>query len=92
MKCDGTSELRAAAGELDDRASVEVAAQVLEALAHAHGRGIIHRDVKPSNVLLADSDGIDVRLLDFGLAQMEEFDTLTAMGDVPDPPQLKGQR
>ena len=72
-----------AAGELDDRASVEVAAQVLEALAHAHGRGIIHRDVKPSNVLLAESDGIDVRLLDFGLAQMEEFDTLTAMGDVP---------
>ena len=72
-----------AAGELDDRASVEVAAQVLEALAHAHGRGIIHRDVKPSNVLLAESRGIDVRLLDFGLAQMEEFDTLTAMGDVP---------
>jgi hypothetical protein len=71
------------AGELDDRGAVEVAAQVLEALAHAHGRGIIHRDVKPSNVLLAESDVIDVRLLDFGLAQMEEFDTLTAIGDVP---------
>jgi hypothetical protein len=39
--------------------------------------------VKPSNVLLAESDGIDVRLLDFGLAQMAEFDTLTALGDVP---------
>src|SRR5207244_4603434 len=72
-----------AAGELDDRDAVEVAAQVLEALAHAHGRGIVHRDVKPSNVLLAESPGIDVRLLDFGLAQMAEFDTLTAMGDVP---------
>lgn len=71
------------AGELDDRQSVEVAGQVLEALAHAHGRGIIHRDVKPSNVLLAETDGIDARLLDFGLAQMAEFDTLTALGDVP---------
>ena len=72
-----------AAGELDDRGAVEVAAQVLEALAHAHSRGIIHRDVKPSNVLLAESEKLDVRLLDFGLAQMEEFDTLTAIGDVP---------
>jgi Protein kinase domain len=71
------------AGELDDRQAVEVAAQVLEALAHAHGRGIVHRDVKPSNVLLAEADGIDARLLDFGLAQMAEFDTLTALGDVP---------
>jgi serine/threonine-protein kinase len=72
-----------AAGEVDDRSAVEIATQVLEALAHAHGRGIVHRDVKPSNVLLADGDGIDVRLLDFGLAQMAEFDTLTAIGDVP---------
>jgi len=79
------------AGEVDDRAAIEVAAQVLDALAHAHGRGIVHRDVKPSNVLIAESNGagvhqhhsIDVRLLDFGLAQMAEFDTLTSVGDVP---------
>ncbi|HVC88041.1 MAG TPA: serine/threonine-protein kinase [Gaiellaceae bacterium] len=75
-------------GELDDRSAVEVAAQISEALAHAHGRGIVHRDVKPSNVLLAQHEGtgaggIDVRLLDFGLAQMAEFDTLTGLGDVP---------
>src|SRR3954447_20819659 len=70
-------------GELDDRAALEVAAQISEALAHAHAKGIVHRDVKPSNVLLAESGQIDVRLLDFGLAQMAEFDTLTALGDIP---------
>ena len=70
-------------GELDDRATLEVGAQIAEALAHAHGRGIVHRDVKPSNVLLAEAARVDVRLLDFGLAQMAEFDTLTGLGDIP---------
>jgi hypothetical protein len=71
------------AGELDDRGALEVSAQIADALAHAHAKGIVHRDVKPSNVLLAESGEIDVRLLDFGLAQMAEFDTLTALGDIP---------
>jgi hypothetical protein len=71
------------AGELDDRAALEVCGQIADALAHAHRRGIVHRDVKPSNVLLAEAPEIDVRLLDFGLAQMAEFDTLTALGDIP---------
>jgi hypothetical protein len=71
------------AGELDDRAALEVCGQIADALAHAHRRGIVHRDVKPSNVLLAESPDIDVRLLDFGLAQMAEFDTLTGLGDIP---------
>ena len=79
----GTMREAIRAGALDDAAAVEAVAQVLEGLAHAHGRRIVHRDVKPANVLLADGDGIDARLLDFGLAQMDEEQTLTAVGDVP---------
>jgi hypothetical protein len=70
-------------GELDDRSAIEASAQVLEALAHAHERGIVHRDVKPSNVLLAEGKGVSARVLDFGLAKMREAETLTAQGDVP---------
>ncbi|MFL5919922.1 MAG: serine/threonine-protein kinase [Gaiellaceae bacterium] len=71
------------AGQLDDVAAVETSAQVLEGLAHAHARGIVHRDVKPSNVLLAEGGEISARLLDFGLAQLAEEEPLTATGDVP---------
>ncbi|HEU0246553.1 MAG TPA: serine/threonine-protein kinase [Gaiellaceae bacterium] len=70
-------------GSLSDPDAVEVAAQVLDALAHAHRAGIVHRDVKPSNILLENRDEIAVRLLDFGLAQFDGADTLTAVGDVP---------
>jgi eukaryotic-like serine/threonine-protein kinase len=69
--------------ELRDQDCVEVAAQVLDALAHAHRTGIVHRDVKPSNILLEHGNGLDARLLDFGLAQFDGADTLTAVGDVP---------
>src|SRR6476619_5483065 len=60
------------AGELEDADVIEVAAQICDALAHAHGKGIVHRDVKPSNVLLAEGGDVEVTLLDFGLAQMAE--------------------
>lgn len=68
---------------LTDRDAIEAAAQILEGLAHAHAKGIVHRDVKPANVILADQPEISVRLLDFGLAQFESAATLTAVGDIP---------
>jgi predicted Ser/Thr protein kinase len=71
------------AGTLDDRTAIEAAAQVLEGLAYAHARGVVHRDVKPANVLLAEGNGVSVRILDFGLASVAEAETLTATGDVP---------
>ncbi len=52
--------------------TVRVICDLLDALGHAHGRGIVHRDVKPANILLALGldDGLgDVRLADFGIAR-----------------------
>ena len=71
------------AGELTEDAAIEACAQVCEGLAHAHAAGILHRDVKPSNVLLTEGDRVSARVLDFGLAQMAEAETLTEAGDVP---------
>ena len=45
------------AGELDDARAISACAEICDALAHAHAAGILHRDVKPSNVLLADGAG-----------------------------------
>jgi hypothetical protein len=73
------------AGELTDARAIEACAQVCDGLAHAHAAGILHRDVKPSNVLLAEGrdEAVSARLLDFGLARMTDDETLTARGDVP---------
>jgi len=50
-----------------------IACQLLSALSHMHGRGIVHRDVKPENIFLVsddDEDNLTVKLSDFGLARV----------------------
>ncbi len=60
---------------LDGEQKMRVAIQVAEALAAAHGQGVIHRDLKPDNVMLTPSG--DVRVLDFGLSRTAAEETMT---------------
>ena len=55
------------AGRLPAGEAVRIAIDVADALAHAHARGVLHRDVKPSNILLAENH---VQVVDFGIARM----------------------
>ena len=61
---------------------LEVGIQMCRALAHAHKRGVVHRDVKPENIMLTDGDEIDSRLMDFGVAQLEDRASITVTGDL----------
>ena len=74
----------ACCGDLSDREVAEFGADVCEALAHAHERGVIHRDVKPQNVIVRVDDGAGRRakLMDFGIASLVGSPTLTATGEV----------
>jgi CheY-like chemotaxis protein len=72
-------ELLTTRGKLGVSSTLAVARQLVEALAVAHAAGVIHRDVKPENVLL-DADGV-LKVMDFGIARLAERNTsLTQSG------------
>jgi serine/threonine protein kinase len=71
--------------ELEDVEIVEIGLALAEALAHAHAHGVIHRDIKPHNVLVPDrveESGGAAKLTDFGGASLVGEDVLTRPGDV----------
>src|SRR3954452_3126305 len=72
-------------GALSDRDVVVIGAGLCEALSHAHSRGVIHRDVKPGNVMVSDSHADDApvaKICDFGIARIVGAEALTHTGDV----------
>lgn len=84
------------AKKLDWRLSCKITCDVLRALEYAHGRGVVHRDMKPSNVLVRKEDGA-ATVMDFGIAKMTTSTRLTATGQTMgtvrymSPEQVRGQ-
>lgn len=81
-------------GKLSSKESVHFAVQIARALNHAHAKGIVHRDIKPQNIMIA-LDG-SVKVTDFGIAYLETaqaVETGAAVGSVHymSPEQAKGQ-
>lgn len=75
------SKIVHASGPFSPRKALRVARRVAEALAYAHERGVVHRDVKPANILLTPSG--DAKLVDFGLARPIEQDVeVTTTGQI----------
>jgi hypothetical protein len=73
------------AGRLSDRDVVQIGAALCDALIHAHAQGVVHRDVKPSNILVPEQPATAAqiaKLTDFGVARIIGGDTLTRTGDV----------
>ncbi|SFS31464.1 Protein kinase domain-containing protein [Streptomyces harbinensis] len=66
-------------GPMPPARAAEIGLAILDVLRAAHDKGILHRDVKPSNVLIADEDGRIV-LTDFGIAKVEGDPSITSTG------------
>ncbi|MET8897791.1 serine/threonine-protein kinase [Streptomyces albogriseolus] len=80
------AEVLDAEGPLSPRRAAQTGAEVLAALRAAHAAGVLHRDVKPANVLIAN-DG-RVVLTDFGIATVEGSSALTMTGEVVGSPEF----
>lgn len=82
-------------GYLSPKETVEISTQIASAISHAHKNHIIHRDIKPQNILVSDT-GI-IKVTDFGIAKATSSNTVTstatAMGSVHyiSPEQAKGR-
>jgi serine/threonine-protein kinase len=65
------------AGPFAVKRALGIMRQVLAGLAHAHAQGIVHRDIKPDNIILTEAIGLgeQVRILDFGLAKLRDMVT-----------------
>ncbi|MEX1141892.1 MAG: serine/threonine-protein kinase [Thermoleophilaceae bacterium] len=73
------------AGAVSDRDVARIGVALCDALDHAHARGVIHRDVKPGNVMVLAEPAAGAgfaKLTDFGIARLVSGDALTAPGDV----------
>ena len=73
------------AGAISDRDVARIGSALCDALEHAHARGVIHRDVKPQNVMVVAEPAAGVgfaKLADFGVAHVASGDPLTRTGDV----------
>src|SRR5262249_42898817 len=77
-------ELLRQQGLFDVGRAVRLTCQVLEALGEAHNNGIVHRDVKPSNILVQPGpEGEEIRLADFGMAKAYQTAEVSASLTLP---------
>ena len=67
-------------GVLSAQRAAELCMQALEALSHAHSAGVVHRDLKPGNLMLTETGTI--KILDFGIARLEGAVHLTRVGSM----------